>query len=653
MLYRYTLCIALFVALGTFVALQVNSEPGPAERTYVGQESCMEAGCHADAYGPGSDYQGAAAFRETMHQKIHLRPTPETVIIDEWFDRDTVLRAYDHRVKVPGRDTLLIYLSKRPGGTGYWSKMEFSGGGDTTGWMPIEYTYGGNGWIQRFLVKIDGGFYTLPFQFLLPRYKDRSLAGSELRFLDDSKWFTVDGTTFEAHFHEFKSQKFLDQSWDKNCTQCHVNGFDLKKVITPEGNTQWVSQWVGKDMGDSALMDQNIKIGCESCHGPGSEHVENPTVENIVAPSTWPRTFAGTDLKLDLCNQCHNRIASTAGLHNYAYDDTNMRPYIPGQPLKNFIKSEFGNMTVWGDNLTSKAHHQTGQDYARSVEYEKHIFKNGCYSCHVVHQEGPDDLPFQLDRDWYSLKSGEGCLAAGCHETFGDTVMSPVVGRMVNKHTQHTNSISQCVNCHFTKTATISFGQLPTKPLHEFTLHNFKVLRPKLTRQFRNLGEVGMLNTCAEGCHRNGRGSRNFFETDPIAPDYGIKDNILTLWKESTDIALADSLEFHWNRLFPASVKESNERGSSLTIVSIQPNPSRGETKLRFSVPKPMNIDLEIYDIQGRYINTLAGGRHEPGTYSENWNGTDEMGVRVPNGVYIVRLTAGSKTVTDKVILQR
>src|SRR4051794_23748880 len=92
--FRYVVC-ALIFAGAAMLALNVSSQESSPARTYVGEETCMSAGCHAGPYGGESTYQGADLFRETMHQRIHLRPTPETVIIDRLFDNDTILKYRD------------------------------------------------------------------------------------------------------------------------------------------------------------------------------------------------------------------------------------------------------------------------------------------------------------------------------------------------------------------------------------------------------------------------------------------------------------------------------------------------------------------------------------------------------------------------------
>jgi hypothetical protein len=571
------------------------------------------------------------------------------------FEKDTVIRKAVPQVRAKGMDTILIHLFKSADRKDYLMQFRFSGGGDSTAVMKVAYTYGGNGWIQRYLVEIGGSFYVAPFQYILPQYSKRSSYGGGFYYLDMDRWFAVDATTLEGRFHKWNTNLFRKQAWDKNCSSCHVNGFDLERRVSGT-DTSWFAKWVGSRSGDSALQDQNILIGCESCHGPGSDHAANPTTSNIFSPGALPKTMAGTDLKLDLCNQCHNRMASSEGTYTYPYDEANAHPYVPGTSLKSYIKDEFAAMSTWGDRLTSYAHHQTGQDFIRSAPYQKHVFKDGCWSCHRVHSPGKDGLPFQLDRNWYSLKSGEGCLSVGCHASHGDTAFSPIVGRAVNLHTQHSQSASACVNCHFTKTATIAFDDLPNKPLYEFSSHGFRVIRPTATRQFMNGAVPGMLNTCAESCHRNGRGSRNRNDSVPEAPAFGIVDRSYGSWKEQTDLDLADSLWHHYQRLYAryvSATRESESHAGGTRITSAAPNPSPGATTIGFTLDRAGTLELGIYDSRGIPVRILAAGRHTAGSYSARWDGSDELGAPAPNGVYLVRLITPWGKSTEKLILQR
>lgn len=641
--------------VATAVAVRVGSAPPPAAPTYVGQESCLSSGCHAGAYSEVSSFQGAEPFRETMHQKIHLRPTPQTVVIDHYFENDTVLRAYDPRIKVAGKDTFLIEFSKSPDRKDYFLQLRFSGGGDSTPKMKVAYTYGGNGWIQRFLLQVNGSYYVSPFQYILPGYRKRLGVGGRIYYLDITRWYRVDSASGEGNLYEFNSNTFRQQAWDKNCSMCHVNGFDVKRTVNGT-DTSWNAQWFGTESGDSALIDQNIKVGCESCHGPGSDHAANPRADNIVSPSLFPTTFAGTDLKYDLCNQCHNRIKSTQGVHSFPYDDSLQIPYIPGQDMRKYIQHYYAAMSVWGDGVASSAHHQQGQDVTRSGHYRQHVFKNGCWSCHLAHSNNKDGLPFQLDRNWYSLKKGEGCQNLACHPTFADTGFVPELGRTVNLHTKHSQSQSTCVNCHFTYSISISFDTVPGRSLYDFTDHSFRVMKPNLTRLYATRGVVGMINTCAASCHRNGRGSRNMSDTTPEAPSYGITDGSLIFWKEPSDLALADSLWFHFKRLFPeyiGAVKESNERMAQVAITRVVPNPFREKTTIEFSLPKRGDIEFMVYDVMGGFVRTIAAGPHEAGTYTATWDGKDEFGDNAVAGLYVARLSVNGRSTTTRLILQR
>ena len=625
----------------------------------------MSSGCHAGAYHDSSDYQGAAAFRETMHQQIHLRPTPETVIMEDYFAGDSILRfelGITYAPK-PAQDTLLIYLSKSADKKDYFVQMRISNQSDSTEKMKVAYTYGGNGWIQRYLLEVNGNYYIVPFQLVLPGYRKRTTDGGMIWPLDLQYWLVYDTTRSEATFFKPSSNAFRDNSWDKNCSFCHVNGFAMAKS-TRGDDVFWDASWVGVTEGDSALQDQNIKIGCESCHGPGSEHVSSPSKTNIIATSTWPMTREGTDLKLALCNQCHNRARSTHNTHRYPYDETNARPYVPGQLLDSFVFSMRGGMNLWPDRVTSYAHHQTGQDYERSAQYRAHLYKDGCWDCHTVHHD-KEGLPYQLDRDWYSLEDGVGCME--CHGSTGpqqtpkqENLLETTVynGRVVNAHSMHSAEISQCVNCHMSKTASIGFVELPTRPMYEFTDHSFEVIRPSATRTHMNRFP-GMINTCSESCHRNGRGSRNNDPSTPEAPAFGTVDarRAIGEWNNPADVTLADSLWFHYQRMYSKYVVASAETGArpaiSLAITSTTPNPFRDRTKISFSVVRRAQTSLEIYDARGRLVRALAGGEHAPGNYSVVWDGTAELGVIIEPGTYFVRLKSGDAIVSKKVVLLR
>ncbi len=84
------------------------------------------------------------------------------------------------------------------------------------------------------------------------------------------------------------------------------------------------------------------------------------------------------------------------------------------------------------------------------------------------------------------------------------------------------------------------------------------------------------------------------------------------------------------------------------------PNPSHGRTELHFSIAKPGIVELSLYDLTGRRIRTLTYGVRAAGRGSAVWDGRNDAGVRVPNGLYFARLAApGALPAVHKITLMR
>ncbi len=82
------------------------------------------------------------------------------------------------------------------------------------------------------------------------------------------------------------------------------------------------------------------------------------------------------------------------------------------------------------------------------------------------------------------------------------------------------------------------------------------------------------------------------------------------------------------------------------------PNPFNPSTMIAYSVPRGgRKVNLEIFDIRGRLVRTLASGVHEQGSYRVLWGGTDESGRAVASGVYFSRLRADGFTAVRKMVL--
>ncbi|MBC8203923.1 MAG: T9SS type A sorting domain-containing protein [FCB group bacterium] len=83
-----------------------------------------------------------------------------------------------------------------------------------------------------------------------------------------------------------------------------------------------------------------------------------------------------------------------------------------------------------------------------------------------------------------------------------------------------------------------------------------------------------------------------------------------------------------------------------LTLNPPSPNPFNPSTTLNYSLPADADIKLKVFDVQGRYISTLAEGYRQTGTYSVVFDGA-----KLASGIYFDVLQAGNITHTQKLIL--
>jgi hypothetical protein len=85
----------------------------------------------------------------------------------------------------------------------------------------------------------------------------------------------------------------------------------------------------------------------------------------------------------------------------------------------------------------------------------------------------------------------------------------------------------------------------------------------------------------------------------------------------------------------------------------LNPNPTRGPTRLSFTLPEAARVELAAFDVSGRLVRALAGGVLDPGDYRIEWDGRDDRGSRLPQGVYFLRLRADERVRVRKLLLVR
>jgi flagellar hook assembly protein FlgD len=78
---------------------------------------------------------------------------------------------------------------------------------------------------------------------------------------------------------------------------------------------------------------------------------------------------------------------------------------------------------------------------------------------------------------------------------------------------------------------------------------------------------------------------------------------------------------------------------ASLALAALG-NPSRERVRLHYSVPDAGVMSLGVYDVSGRLLRTLVGGKMAAGEHDAIWDGRLQNGERAASGVYFLRLQA-------------
>ncbi len=83
------------------------------------------------------------------------------------------------------------------------------------------------------------------------------------------------------------------------------------------------------------------------------------------------------------------------------------------------------------------------------------------------------------------------------------------------------------------------------------------------------------------------------------------------------------------------------------------PNPFNPVTTIRFDLPRKSNVRVEVFDVGGRLVRTLADSVLERGRHELVWDGKDASDKDVSSGVYFCRLDAPGFSSTMKMVLLR
>ncbi len=155
------------------------------------------------------------------------------------------------------------------------------------------------------------------------------------------------------------------------------------------------------------------------------------------------------------------------------------------------------------------------------------------------------------------------------------------------------------------------------------------------------------------------------FQANTIIYDTTLSDTVLNIsqplipnkkyfWRVSAVNSFGASA---WTNQFgfqttPSVGVADEEMPSDYSLSQNYPNPFNPNTEIRFSIPASGYVELKIYDILGREINSLVNKNFAAGSYSINWDGRDNAGNSVPTGMYVYRISIQTNKINSGLFVE-
>jgi glucuronoarabinoxylan endo-1,4-beta-xylanase len=124
-------------------------------------------------------------------------------------------------------------------------------------------------------------------------------------------------------------------------------------------------------------------------------------------------------------------------------------------------------------------------------------------------------------------------------------------------------------------------------------------------------------------------------------------DNADTTIRYST---LTDATGFYQIDLITSVESNTGNLPDKFELGQSYPNPFSSSTAIPYQLKRDAEVRVTIYDILGREVREFVVGSQIAGSHNVLWDGRNNTGQRVANGVYFYRLRAGGESRVGKMI---
>ncbi|MCE1190121.1 MAG: ammonia-forming cytochrome c nitrite reductase subunit c552 [Ignavibacteria bacterium] len=509
------------------------------------------------------------------------------------------------------------------------------------------------------------------------------------------------------------------------CIKCHTTGYDHNIVsnnggfddIAAQLGWKWYAppkpgKWDSIKTQYPGLVNL-ATIGCEMCHGPGSNH-----------------TMGGDKTKIQItaadgaCAQCHDEPWRHNKYAQYENSTHSEALYESGFSTRNLATTTLSDCMRCHDG---RGYILFTKGLTQSTAIAPTIADHTVISCATCHDPHGNDRPASLrptpstsdtlgsGLKYTNLFSEEAKTCVNCHKarrdgkTYGITKPTsstwgphytsqadvflgenfiPYQTGVAFAQSMHKTLITkQCVGCHMvgtTDTGTVNRDKVGG--------HTFRLRNPDNNFQHADSacgkchGFKGSFDNFIASQDYDGNGVKESFQKEIDGLLKLVRKNLPPKGLDSINVAQftgADSILYRkafWNYQM---VLNDGSRGIhnpklvvdvlTKTVLALggtiavkdpgqttikdfalsqnYPNPFNPSTKITFNVAVAGNVKLKVYDAMGALVKEVYNHTAQPGSYTVTWNGDDMHGKRVSSGVYIYKLETSQFTVSKKMIM--
>jgi len=502
--------------------------------------------------------------------------------------------------------------------------------------------------------------------------------------------------------------------FDNSCLKCHSTGSDYNLVAANNGFDDvatalgWV--WVGPPAAGKwntfkTSYPGAVKfatIGCENCHGAGSNHPGSQSGSQFKTMATY---------EAGVCNQCHAEsqgVQYESSLHSEALwsnsfaqgtssQNNNLQNCIRCHDAKGYINFTNGTVT-----------NTTGMTRSMHVSIT-------CQTCHDPHGSGnPYNLrnsPASSDtlgNGFAYTVGGLGKLCMDCHKarrnnvTYQSTNISSTWGPHHSVQTDnflgknayefsgpyqtnmHQNLITNaCVTCHMTTAPDTSVTNANKVGAHTFRLKNPDTGYEHLGGCTSCHGSKSSFDDFMAATDVDGDGTTESIPAEVegalrnirlLLPPVGVDSISWSGIKASPDSVLFKKAYWNYqliaydgsegmhnskfafdvltqtqNALGFVSVEENpNSVINTYSLSQNYPNPFNPSTIINFTLPEQAKVKVIVYDALGNQVDVIADGIKSAGSHSIKWNATNYS-----SGIYFYKLESDNFVQVRKMVLLR